>query len=131
MTPEQVYDSILATPLPNLIDNKARRWYRKERAAKVRKLFKSLGIKGVSVTAPSYSMAQAIHIRLPYDSYHEHATHYTFDEAQQRMVSNCPICAKKNAADRHLEAIILAAYPDLEDRNDPMTDYYNYCLSFS
>lgn len=127
MTPEQVYDSILATPLPNLIDNKARRWYRKERAAKVRELFKSLGIKGVSVTAPSYSMAQAIHIRVPYLGEHDHISAYNDYPTRQR----CPHCKKRTDAEHHLEKIILAAYPDLEDRNDVMTDYFDYCLSFS
>jgi hypothetical protein len=30
-----------------------------------------------------------------------------------------------------IEAIILSAFPDLDDRSDSMTDYYDYRLSIS
>lgn len=112
---------------------------RKERAAKVRSLLKSLGIKGVSVTAPNYSMAQSINISMPGDDRGLHDEVHFRLEAEVRakpgpycgMVQICPFCKAEFEAKEKLEALILAAYPDLDDRSDSQYDHFDYCLSFN
>lgn len=93
---------------------------RKAKAAVVRQLLKDLGIEDVSVTAPSYSMAQAIHISVPDSSHLVHG---------DREFRECPRCRRRHAARERIERLILAAFPDLGDRSDAMTDHFDYCLS--
>jgi hypothetical protein len=112
---------ILATPPPPVVDPAARRLPRKERSALIRALFRRLGIKGVSVTTPSYSMAQSVDIAIPDAVEHDH------DNGHER--TTCPHCMERFAAERHIERIILAAFPDLADRSDSMSDHFDYCLS--
>lgn len=92
---------------------------RKYIAGAIRGLLKGLGIKGISVTAPVYSMAQAIDIRVPDTCEH--------DSMEARRA--CPVCQNRNLAVRRIEELILAAYPDLDDRSDSMSDHYDYKLS--
>jgi hypothetical protein len=90
-----LYDQILAIEMPAVVNPDFRKESRKAWAAGIRTLFKQIGLKGISVTAPRYSMAQAIDIRLPRDIN----------------------CAKRDELDRrrrakeHLTRIVLAAYP--------------------
>jgi hypothetical protein len=118
--------AILDAPLPAFRRTGLRREPRTTRAAAVRKLFRDMGLKGISVTAPNYSMAQSIDIKTPrnepeptvkdehgYDNYHSE------------------YLAARNAALAKVEAIVVAAFPDLNDRSEYMTDYYDFCLSIS
>lgn len=131
------YANILNAPLPSFRGN-IRSATRKERAAKVRELFRSMGLKGISVTAPNYSMAQSIDIRFKvsdspwHDSPHERK-HRQIDE-EDRVNWNgygtqCPWCHEEWEAHKKLETIILTAFPDLDNRSDSQTDYFDYCLS--
>jgi hypothetical protein len=118
--------AILDAPLPGMRRASLRRESRKVIAAEVRSLLRSMGLKGISVTAPNYSMAQAIDIKTPRnepepivkdeDGWDAHHPDYR---------------AACNAASAKIEAIILAAFPDLDNRSDSMTDYYDYRLSIS
>lgn len=92
---------------------------RKELAAAARKLFKSLGLKGISVTAPNYSMAQAVHVRLP------KRDDYTFD-ANGDIPDNDPARVGNTEADRKIAAILYQAFPSHRDRSDTQSDYFNY-----
>jgi len=102
---------------------------RKEWAAEIRNLLKRLGISHISVTAPNYSMAQSVNIRtpqfIPWEGEHK--------ELHDKIgYSNaCDICKRENAAKRKLEEIILAAFPDLEDRSNSQIDHFDYCLSIN
>jgi hypothetical protein len=118
--------AILDAPLPGVRNPSLRREPRKVIAAEVRSLLRSMGLKGISVTAPNYSMARSIDIRTPRnepepivkdeDGWDTHHPTYR---------------AARNAASAKIEAIILAAFPDLDDRSDSLTDYYDYRLSIS
>jgi hypothetical protein len=118
--------AILDAPMPSPRNVTLRRAERKVIAAEVRKLFREMGLKGISVTAPNYSMARSIDVRTPRnepepivkdeDGFDAHHPDYR---------------AARNAGLRRIEAIILAAFPDLDDRSDSMTDHYDYRLSIS
>jgi hypothetical protein len=126
ITLNPLLQAILDAPLPDFRRTGLRREPRTVWAAEVRKLFRSMGLKGISVTAPNYSMAQAIDIKTPrnepeptvkdehgYDNYHPE------------------YLAARNAALAKVEAIIVAAFPDLDNRSDFISDYFDYCLSIS
>ena len=119
-----LYDQILGTELPTVINPNFRKESRKTWAQGVRALFKSLGFKGISVTAPNYSMASSIRISFP-SSGCQNPIH---NEPYSRYL-DCALCAKERAAKQKAVAIILAAFPDLDNRSDSQTDHFDYCLS--
>jgi len=135
----ELYQRIIDTPLPAFRAN-IRDRARKEWSKEVRKLLKSIGLGFVSVTTPSYSMASSIDIRFHQDegfregSAHE-AQHVQIDRSERG--SNiwhgygyyCPYCQQQWQAHQRLEKIILAAFPDLDDRSDSQSDYFDSCLS--
>ena len=118
------YDQLLTTKLPGIVTVGLRKATRKERAKAVRNLFKSLGIKGISVTAPNYSMAQSIDITIPHDSC-DNAIH----DDPSKSFRDCAECNRRWQAKERIEPIILAAYPDLDNRSDSQSDHFDYCLS--
>lgn len=110
--------SIEAAELPAFVAN-VREESRREWAKRVRVLLKTLGVVGVSVTVPSHSMAQAIDIEF------DALRHKCTDTPRDR----CEACSRVRRADRRLEALILSAYPDLNNRSDSTVDHFDYCLS--
>ncbi len=113
---------ILATPLPGFRAN-IRRVDRTDRAAMIRSLFKHLGLKGISVTTPSYSMASGNKVTIPPAAEHDR------DRPSGHENVTCPHCREHVAARRHVRALILAAFPDLDDRSDYQSDYHDNPLS--
>lgn len=127
-------NAILNTSLPTARNCNMRQLTRKEWATEVRNLLKSLNIKGVSVTTPNYSQASTISIRLPDIGEVDETEHAKIHDdlwRTQRPGKDCPHCGQRWNARYHLEEIILAAFPDLNDRSILREDYYDYCLSFS
>lgn len=117
------FQSIFDAQLPADSGLRIRHSPRKEIAANIRALLRRLKIKGISVTAPNYSMAQSVEIRLPEASEHDRRQETGHDYA------TCPICIERHEASKYLEKIILAAFPDLDNRSDSQSDYFNYRLS--
>lgn len=105
-----------------------KRWElsRKEFAASVRALFKSLGIKNISVTAPNYSMAQGIDIRLP----HPQADRVPFSApAEDHAVYAQEVQMLRETRQQvrdQLRWILETAYPEFRDRSDVQSDYFDY-----
>lgn len=109
---------------------------RKEQAALARKLFKQLGLKGISVTAPNYSMAQSVNVNLPripvQDSdfvcdgvdYSNHSYSDMPADCRARQISRA-----NYAAEMKVGEILARAFPNHDDRSDSMTDYFDYCWS--
>ena len=133
------YQQIIDTPLPAVRAN-IRDLTRKEWAHEVKGLLKSLGLGWISVTAPSYSMASSISVRFhtpqaEWDGSQHQARHEKIDEQQRECMewfgygTYCPWCKQEWAAHHKLEEIILAAFPDLNDRSDTQSDYFDFCLS--
>jgi hypothetical protein len=118
--------AILDAPLPGVRNPSLRREPRKVIAAEVRGLLRSIGLNGISVTAPNYSMARAIDIRTPRNNPEPIVKDEDGWDAHHPAYR-----AARNAAVVRIEAIILAAFPDLDDRSDSMIDYYDYRLSIS
>lgn len=137
-SPVARYQQIINTPLPAFRGNiRNHPEYRKGWAREVKSLLKSLGLGWVSVTTPNYSMAESITIRFHQDTWQQHEPLHMKLEAIERakngpycgMTQVCPYCKQEREAHEKLEAIILAAFPDLNDRSDHQTDYFDYCLS--
>lgn len=123
--------AILNTPTPAFVAN-IRSQSRKEWAQAVRKLFKSLGLKDISVTVPNYSQAETIAIRIPgliVDNEAHEATHQAL-WLKGANNTDCQDCSQRWNARQYAEKIILAAFPDLDNRGDLHSDYHDYCLSF-
>lgn len=97
---------------------------RKDQAKLARELFKKLGLKGISVTAPNYSMAQSVDVRMPkradYDmEIVERDGNHGRDPAHQANFQ----------AEQRMDAILLAAFPQHDNRSDSQSDYFDFCWS--
>jgi hypothetical protein len=115
--------AILDTPVPRPRRADLRREPRKEWAREVRKLLKSLGLSGISVRALRYSQASSIDVTLPGQVTHDLSPMRGHDFA------SCPLCRQLAKAERHIERLIVGAFPDLDDRSDYRDDHYDAPLS--
>ena len=97
---------------------------RKEAAALARKLFRSLKLNGISVTAPNYSMCFHCEVRLPKrDDYPTlHKDEWGFDKVD---FANDPVSAENQKARTKVRQILALAFPNHDDRSDSMTDYFD------
>jgi hypothetical protein len=129
---------IEAAPIPGVVNPHMRHLTRKEWAEAIRSLFKSMGIKNISVTTPSYSMAQAVDIHLPdfweWEGEHKHRHEEIDTQERNNPVWNgygtsCNFCRREWEAKQKIKSIVLAAFPDLDDRSDTQSDYFDYCIS--
>ena len=127
------FTAIMNSKTPKFHGN-IRHQSRKEWAIAVRRLLKELNIKGVSVTTLVYSMAQTIDITLPTIENANSIEHQKVHDDLWRagkLGFDCPSCKERQDAKNRLEDIILTAFPDLDNRSDSRTDYFDYCLSFN
>jgi hypothetical protein len=116
--------AIIDAPLPPVRRERLRHEERKVWAREVRALFKALGLTGISVTTPSYSMAHSIDITLPKSDPEPIVT----DEDGYPALHPVYRAQREAALDKAGE-IILTAFPDLDDRSDSISDYYDFCLA--
>ncbi len=98
---------------------------RKEQAKLARKLFRSLGLQGISVITPNYSMAQSVHVNLPRCE-HDTGIDWSYHESK-----NCALCQRELSASRHVEAILAVAFPNHDNRSDSRSDYFDFCWSIN
>ena len=92
----------------------------RERAAHIRQLLRDLGLRGISVRKGRGTASRYVDITLPYVR-HEHPPGVNSKD--------CSLCSLKFRAHQRLEQLILAAYPDLDDRSDYHTDYFDFVFS--
>jgi hypothetical protein len=111
---------------------------RTEQAALARSLFKRLGLAGISVTTPNYSMAQVVEVRLPKleihcpDMWpHDHTACCYGKGASGKHTEEgrCPACRDNAAAELKVEEILARAFPQHDNRSDTQSDYFDYCWS--
>ena len=109
---------------------------RKEQAKAARELFKVLGIKGISVTAPNYSMAQSVHVRIPSPTIEDSAFCFAGVDYRHATWSDMPsdvpakiIHKQHNEVIKKIGVILAVAFPNHDDRSDSQTDYFDYCWS--
>ena len=138
---QTAYDTTLhqieTVALPPVRRHGLRAQGRKAWASEVRHLLKELKITGISVTAPNYSMASSITIRLPRNEWEgKHKATHDEIEVHERgkdcwlgFGTYCPFCKRERQVKDRLETIILAAYPDLADRSDLQSDYFDSCFT--
>jgi len=109
---------------------------RKEQAKLARELFKKLGIKGLSVTTPNYSMASVVEVKVP--TYRLEPGDYVLEgeDYENRSYSDMPedVPAKRKHlkhwnAVKKIDAILLRAFPQHDDRSDLQSDYHDNCWS--
>ncbi len=113
---------------------------RKEQAALARKLFKQLGLRGISVTTPSYSMASSVDVRLPNLSEDAHDRtrwphHHTAECCQiqggHNEANRCPACRDESKAGETVEEILARAFPSHDNRSDYQSDHFDFCWSIN
>lgn len=97
---------------------------RKSQAKMARSLLRGLGMKGVSVTAPSCSMATTVDVKLP--ARHDYYLGPTragdaYGDGNRNHASR----RANKRAERKLEAILDRAFPNHRDRSDYQSDYHN------
>ncbi len=106
---------------------------RKEQAAMARELFKHLGLRGISVKTPNYSMASTVDVQLPKLSRHDETAwpHHHGDccTSGHTEASQCRTCRIQNQAKAKVAEILNAAFPKHDDRSDSQSDYFDFCWS--
>lgn len=109
---------------------------RKDQAKLARELFKKLGIQGLSVTTPNYSMAQGVDVRVP--EIPREPGDYLFEgvDYNNHCFSDMPEAVPARAkhlkrwqAIRKIDAILKLAFPNHDDRSDSQSDYFDSCWS--
>lgn len=93
---------------------------RKETARLLRALLSRLKIKGVSVTAPNYSMAQAVDICLP------KRRDIEFEYAPRRKNPEAAANKANHLAAEKFRALLAVAFPHHDDRSDSQSDHFDY-----
>jgi hypothetical protein len=129
-----LYAKLAAIRLENIpVMSRDRHIPRKEQAALARQLFKRLGLRGISVTTPRYSMAHSVDVRLPAEGQHDpdkwphsHRDWCGPNGTGHDEATRCPACRDRAAAEKKLEALLLAAFPCHDDRSDSQTDYFDF-----
>ncbi len=104
---------------------KVRSLYTKEIAAKIRELFRALGIKKVKVAKGKGTGSCYIHVDYPSGPFlmcSDYNEQFHANEAD-------PGVQEARWADKTLKRIILTAFPDLDDRSDSMTDYFDFVFT--
>lgn len=129
MTTFEAIAAVDITTIPMLSDD--RHIPRKEQAKLARSLFKSLGIKGISVTTPNYSMAQTVDVRLPNDTFpgfdgFEQWQHASFSDMPDHLPAKMWMNKRREAV-RKVKEILAKAFPNHDDRSDSQSDYFDYC----
>lgn len=131
-----LYDAIEAVDLSAVASTGLDRHEpRKVQAAAARKLFRELGIRGISVTAPNYSMAQSVDVRIPEPADSEHHgdkwPHGNSFELSRSEATRCPACARRSRIRDKVEAILARAFPNHDNRSDSQSDHFDFCWSIN
>jgi hypothetical protein len=125
LSASEIISSIEAAALPAPTGDAIRTLGTVEQCSKIRAMLKAAGIKGVSVkrSHAGWSATVAVSfLRLG----HEEGVNWGLHNRAE-----CPICSREIAATRKLETVILAAFPDCDNRSDSMTDYFDYVFGVS
>lgn len=93
---------------------------RREQAALTRKLFRDLGIVGISVTAPTHAHCKSVYLTLPKRDDHTHS----------KSSGGCKACEALGVVRRKLEEILARAFPRHDDRSTDGDDYDDSCWTF-
>lgn len=105
---------------------------RKQQAALARELFKRLGLRGVSVTTPNYSMAHSVDVSYPKLQIHCHDMWpHNWEVSDRTEETRCPTCKENWKMHEKIAEILARAFPNHDDRSDSMTDYFDFKWSIS
>ncbi len=122
--------SIMSAALPaSFISQPIRHLDQKERTTCIRSLLRSCGVlmgargKGVSVKAATGSMCYWTKVRYENVSHADGTGHHNQFE--------CATCTANRAASAKVSALILEAFPDLDNRSDSMTDHSDFVFTIN
>lgn len=101
----------------------------KQQAQLARELFRSLGLKGIGVKVPRYSMACVVEIRLPRLEVHCPDMQPHAPPGHRQTLKTCPTCHQNSLMRQQVGTILLLAFPNHDDRSNSTVDYYDYCWS--
>jgi len=121
-TPEQAFASIEAAGLPAVVNPTLRHEGMGARTRAIRALLKTQGIKGVSVRQSTGSMCFWTYVDIPRPPLGER----TLSTDVGYIGDRGAYLARERSVREKLQAIILAAFPDLDDRSDAYTDYSDF-----
>ena len=105
---------------------------RKMQAVAARSLFKQLGLKDISVTTPTWSMASSVIVRLPRMPWtQEIQDEWTdaFQGGHQEGTTLGQLRSRGHRIDQKLQAILDKAFPQHVDRSNPIEDRFDSCWS--
>lgn len=131
-----LYESLAAVDLASVpVVCTERSTPRIEQAKLARKLFKTLGLKGISVTTPMYSMAQSVSVRIPEEPFpgwvgFEQWQHASYSEMPPEVPAKAARM-RHSEAERKVAEILGIAFPNHDDRGDSQSDYSDYCWSIN
>ena len=111
---------------------------RKEQAKLARQLFKRLGIDGLSVTTPRYSIARVVDVAVPREPHLDgdymldgvNYENYSYGDMPETVPARAKHMRHHNACLK-LGAILLKAFPCHDDRSDSQSDYFDSCWSIN
>jgi hypothetical protein len=120
LTPMQAHETICNAVIPTqVVDPHLRSKGMGERTRAIRKLLKDLGIKGVSVRMATGSMCFWTYVDVP---------RFDVDPSnpeQWRLSHDV-----EHESQKKVERCVLAAFPDLDNRSDGMTDYFDFVVCY-
>ena len=120
----EILDKIISTPLPKPRGN-IRRERTVNQSSVIRKLIKDLKLNDISVTSRHFRVRISLPQAVDYNDPEHNATHDQLWR-EGRHSNDCPLCAKRWQAREAMEKIILAAFPDMDDRSDIQSDYFDF-----
>lgn len=107
---------------------------RKQQAVAARTLFRQLGLKGISVTVPVYSMACSVHVRIPKvptnSEMHQEWEQLWLQGKQGESVM-AKVREREHKAELKLMEILNRAFPNHVDRSDAQSDHFDYRWSIN
>lgn len=95
----------------------------KEFAKVVRAFFKQIGLSGISVRTPNYSMAMGIEIRIPAREDYKRKSDGSFDWLN---LEDCPASQSNGAAEKLLSKFMNRHFPNHGNYSDGQIDHFDF-----
>jgi hypothetical protein len=124
----EFHRQLAAAVLPQKPSDAPRNLPRKEFAKLVRAFLREIGVKGVSVVTPNYSMAMGIEIRIP-----KREDFLTRPDGSVDWLNpeNCPARLTNDAAEKLLAGFLCDHFPNHTNRSDSQVDRFDFRWSIN
>lgn len=122
-SPLDFHRQLAVAVLPETETDAPRNMPRKEFAKLVRAFFKEIGLTGVSVTTPNYSMAMGIDIRIPAREDYKRKPDGSYDWLN---LEDCPASQSNGAAEKLLAKFMNRHFPNHGNYSDGQIDHFDF-----